>query len=140
MPPPRPKRAFPDPGQRGQNLVEFVLVAPILLVLILGIMEGGLFVNARITLDNAAREGARVAAVCGSSKVYRDANGATQVGTNACASAASVAITNHLGILDTANWTTPPSISCDPHPASACPHFLAGDLSTPAGSTVEVDL
>lgn len=57
-----------DPvAQRGQNMVEFALLAPLLFVLIFVIIEGALFINARATLDNATREGARVGALCGSS-------------------------------------------------------------------------
>ena len=44
---------------KGQNLVEFALVLPVLIVLLLGIMEFGMIFNAQLTLENAAREGAR---------------------------------------------------------------------------------
>jgi len=49
--------------ERGQSLVEFVLVLPILLLFVLGIIEFGWLFNARISITSAAREGARVAAV-----------------------------------------------------------------------------
>lgn len=47
----------------GQSLVEFALVIPILLVFILGILEFGWLLNAKITLTGGAREGARAAVV-----------------------------------------------------------------------------
>jgi hypothetical protein len=44
---------------RGQSLVEFALILPILLLLLLGIIEGGRIVWAYITIQNAAREATR---------------------------------------------------------------------------------
>ncbi|MCX6497445.1 MAG: pilus assembly protein [Arthrobacter sp.] len=51
--------------QRGAVAVEFALLAPLLILLLLGIMEFGRAYNAQITLSNAAREGARVMAIGG---------------------------------------------------------------------------
>jgi Flp pilus assembly protein TadG len=48
---------------RGQELVEYALTLPILLLLVLGIMEFGVAIFAYNTVANAAREGARVGAV-----------------------------------------------------------------------------
>ena len=50
---------------RGVALIEFALVLPILLLLVLGIIEFGWIYNGYITLTGAAREGARVAAIDG---------------------------------------------------------------------------
>lgn len=47
----------------GQALVEFSLVLPILIALILGMIEFGWILNGKITLTSAAREGARVAVI-----------------------------------------------------------------------------
>jgi hypothetical protein len=44
----------------GATAVEFALVAPLLLILLLGIFEFGRAYNAQITLTQAAREGVRV--------------------------------------------------------------------------------
>lgn len=49
--------------EKGQSLVEFALVLPILLLFLLGIIEFGWLLNAQISLTSAAREGARLAAV-----------------------------------------------------------------------------
>ena len=48
---------------RGQALVEFALVIPLFLVLLVGIFDLGRAVFAFNTLTNAAREGARIAIV-----------------------------------------------------------------------------
>jgi len=50
---------------RGQGLVEFALVAPILFLMFFGILEFGRFVLYYHTLNNAVREGARYAIVHG---------------------------------------------------------------------------
>lgn len=47
----------------GQSLVEFTLVFPIIVLLVLGFAEIGRAVYAYNTIANAARQGARVAAV-----------------------------------------------------------------------------
>jgi len=47
---------------RGQNLVEFALVAPLLIVLILGTVDAADAYRAYVALSNASREGARLAA------------------------------------------------------------------------------
>jgi Flp pilus assembly protein TadG len=48
---------------KGQSLVEFALVFPIIILLIMAFMEIGRAVYAFNTIANAARQGARVAAV-----------------------------------------------------------------------------
>lgn len=52
----------PDPD-RGQALVEFALILPILLILLLGLLDVGRAVAAYNSVSNAARSGARVAIV-----------------------------------------------------------------------------
>lgn len=48
---------------RGAAAVEFAIVLPVLLLLLLGIMEFGRAYNVQMTLTNAAREGVRVMAI-----------------------------------------------------------------------------
>ncbi len=50
-------------NEKGQSAVEFALILPVLLILILGMIEFGWLLNGQITLNSAAREGARVGAV-----------------------------------------------------------------------------
>jgi len=50
-------------SERGAAAVEFALVLPILLAMLVGIMEFGHYYNAQLTLTNAAREGARSMAI-----------------------------------------------------------------------------
>ena len=48
---------------RGQSLVEFALVIPILLILVFGIIDFGMGLRSYISLTNATREGARFGAI-----------------------------------------------------------------------------
>jgi Flp pilus assembly protein TadG len=50
-------------GERGAAAVEFALLLPVLLMLVFGIIDFGRALNAQITLTQAAREGARLAAL-----------------------------------------------------------------------------
>ena len=62
-------------GRRGQALVEFALVVPLLFLLFLGIVETGRLVFYLHTLNNAAREGARYAIVHGENALDRCPSG-----------------------------------------------------------------
>lgn len=62
-------------NQEGQALVEFALVLPLLLVLIMGIIQFGFLFNNYITLTDAVRVGARQAAV---SRTLPDPEGTTK--------------------------------------------------------------
>ncbi|TCS83337.1 TadE/TadG family type IV pilus assembly protein [Tepidibacillus fermentans] len=50
-------------GEEGQSLVEFTLVIPILLLLLLGIIEFGHIFYAYLLIENASRDGARYGSV-----------------------------------------------------------------------------
>lgn len=56
-PPPRP------PRERGAVAVEFAIILPVLVLLLFGIIEFGRGYNAKIALQGAVREGARVLAI-----------------------------------------------------------------------------
>jgi len=47
----------------GQSLIEFALIAPIIILFLFGLVDFGLFLNQRIGEQHAVREGARYAAV-----------------------------------------------------------------------------
>ena len=50
-------------SRRGQTLIEFAFVLPIILVLFFALVDFGIAIDRRITLQHAVREGARYAAV-----------------------------------------------------------------------------
>lgn len=55
--------ATPDRDDRGAVMVEFALIVPILVTLFVGIVQFGLAWNTSISIESAAREGARAAAL-----------------------------------------------------------------------------
>ncbi|WP_309108599.1 pilus assembly protein [Arthrobacter sp.] len=60
-------------SERGAVAVEFAILAPVLVMILLGIMEFGRAYNAQVTLTNAAREGVRVMAISNSQAAARTA-------------------------------------------------------------------
>ena len=50
-------------NNRGQAIVEFALILPVLVVMVMGLLEFGLFFHAHINVTVAAREAARIAAL-----------------------------------------------------------------------------
>ncbi|PNI10591.1 pilus assembly protein TadE [Arthrobacter sp. AFG7.2] len=67
-------------SERGAAAVEFAILLPLLLMLVLGTIEFGRAYNAQITLTNAARDGVRVMAI------GNDPTGARIAAKNAAAS------------------------------------------------------
>jgi TadE-like protein len=73
------RRGRPSLGQRGQALVEFAIVFPLLLIVVFGIIDFGRALQTYITINNASREGARVGSINPGADVeakVRDAAGA----------------------------------------------------------------
>lgn len=60
-------------SERGAAAVEFALVVPLLLVLVMGIAEFGRAYNRQAILSGAAREGARTMALSGTSATAKTA-------------------------------------------------------------------
>jgi Flp pilus assembly protein TadG len=56
-------KGFVAPRRSGSTLVEFAIVLPLLLAVLIGIMEFGWLVKNNLTIANAAREGARNASL-----------------------------------------------------------------------------
>ena len=50
-------------GERGAAAVEFALILPVLILLVMGLIEYSRVFNIQISLSNAAREGARTMAI-----------------------------------------------------------------------------
>lgn len=61
----RDRRVWRVRGDRGSAVVEFAVVVPMLVLLLLAVVQVGLALHVRSTLQSAAAEGARVAAVSG---------------------------------------------------------------------------
>ena len=53
-------RARPLRSRRGQSLVEFTLILPVILTMVLGMLELGFAINHSTTIETATRQGARV--------------------------------------------------------------------------------
>lgn len=63
---PNPLRSAPSAVKdRGAVAVEFALLVPILLVLVFGILNFGVYMSQQLALNNAVRQGARLAVVAG---------------------------------------------------------------------------
>lgn len=76
--------------ERGAVAVEFAILLPLLLMLVLGTIEFGRAYNAQITLTNAARDGVRVMAIA------NDAAGAKTAAVNAAASVSTTIPTSNV--------------------------------------------
>ena len=63
----------PEPGTRGQALVEFAVVLPLLLLLLLGLLDVGRAVAADVALTDAAREGAHYSILHDTGECHWDA-------------------------------------------------------------------
>jgi Flp pilus assembly protein TadG len=86
-------------NERGAAAVEFAILLPLLLLLVLGTIEFGRAYNAQITLTNAARDGVRVMAIA------NDPAGAKTAAKNAAASV-STAIPTSAVTLSTTTCST----------------------------------
>jgi Flp pilus assembly protein TadG len=62
----------PRRGDDGSAVVEFVVVVPLLVLLLLAVVQVGLALHVRSTLVSAAAEGARVAAVAGGDRAVAE--------------------------------------------------------------------
>lgn len=73
----RPKKLAAKGSDRGAVAVEFGLLLPLLLLILLGIIDFGFVLSAKVTVTQAAREGARLEALGQSDQVTaRSANAA----------------------------------------------------------------
>jgi hypothetical protein len=91
------------PTSRGQALVEFALIVPLFIMVLTGIIVLGLIVFFNQQLSNAAREGARFAAI-GSASAQ-------------CPVVSTIRPPNVDSLGFTGAWAPPPSyVDCDPKP------------------------
>ena len=59
-------------NEKGQAMVEFAIILPILLLLVMGITEFGMMMNSYLSVQNATREGARAGIVGWSNEEVSD--------------------------------------------------------------------
>ena len=139
---PRPRlgRGVTQPWARdqgGQSMVEFALIGPIFLLVVFMVIQAGLFINARATIDNAAREGARVAAMCGGSIAPTVQYNGTSY--SSCTAAVQRTVATHLGFLRyTEPNLNPVIIICSPPPASGV--CTGGAYAPTQGSPIQVSV
>jgi Flp pilus assembly protein TadG len=109
--------------QEGTTTVEFALVAPVLLVLLFGIMEFGLVYKDALAISQAAREGARAGAVGNtietiSARVIASAPGLT---------AANITVTSQYRTYANSTWSSWATLTDS-----------GGNNAAPSGAQVEV--
>ena len=63
----RPVRHRRRQRDRGVTLVEFALMAPVVFLILMGMVISAIVVTNQVQLGNAVRDGARAAAICGGS-------------------------------------------------------------------------
>jgi len=73
----RQRRGHGRHGERGQGLVEFAMLVPMFMVLLLGMLEFGFLINHHMTLQYASREGARAGAAMSDGSVKDSQCGGT---------------------------------------------------------------
>jgi Flp pilus assembly protein TadG len=89
------------PSERGAAAVEFAIVVPVLISLLLGIMEFSRAYNAQASLSAAAREGVRVMAITNDPAASRTAAENTAVSLNPLLADSNITFKN----LDTGTTT-----------------------------------
>src|SRR5947209_11181455 len=62
------------PNESGAALVEFALLVPIFMALVLGMFSGGVIYNQKLDLSHATREGARYGAAVSKDQVFANGN------------------------------------------------------------------
>lgn len=76
------RRSSREQQERGQSLVEFALVLPLMMLLLAGIIEIGLVANDTITIGYGAREGARAGSALGDGGVDGCGSGSDPFGVD----------------------------------------------------------
>jgi Flp pilus assembly protein TadG len=117
-------------GSRAQSMVELAIVAPILLLLIVGSAQLGAILYSGVSVATAAQEGARVASEQPiKSGAYEVAGGVVTVGSGAtCPSSANpvcAAVAQSKGLLGSVTTTIAPGTT--PGSGTSCPPKSVGD-------------
>lgn len=128
-------------GSSGATMVEFVLVAPLAFLLLCSIVVVAIIATNFVQLTNAARDGARVAAICGNSSSAQMPDG-----SGGCSfSAVQTYITEHLvgvpsGSVVPSVYVCSPTQSTACSSTAACSSLTVGACNCQAGQIVEVDM
>lgn len=131
--------------RRGQSAVEFALVAPLLFLLMFGIVDFGRAMYYQNEITNAAREGARIAILASNpcNSIYGDPSGdcalpsATPAGPTVCSAAeASGSLIANWTCGDNTSTATPNTMPTSGSPGHAYVDVAQGSTSTcPAPSS-----
>jgi Flp pilus assembly protein TadG len=138
----RPQRRHRRGGRSGQALVELAVVAPVLVVLLLGTAQVGVIVYDQVTVDTAAREGARVGSEQpNGSQAYVGGAPASQPypvcpSTGTSSNPVCNAVWNASGLLNGRAM----AVSVAPQPAGATPASCSGPSSWVADGYVQVNV
>lgn len=122
--------------ERGQALVEFALIAPLFLMLVVGIIQFGIGLNYWLDLNRIANQGARWAAV----DKYPNCNGT--VGSPGCGvpdSATNPNLKRYLESEPVSGGLQPTASICFEVPAAPAAPTLAGTVGQPVTVRVESD-
>lgn len=118
--------------QRGAALVEFALLAPLLMLLVFGALEYGLLFKDYLTVSNTTRAGARVGSAAGSSadsdwQILRSVTTAAAALPGGASSLQAIVVYR-----STATGGAPPA-GCltAPSAASGCNFYVRTDLTRP---------
>ena len=133
----RPSRLVPARGEHGAAAVEFALVLPILVIVVLGIVTGGLSYSNAIGVQNAVREGARFGATGDVSSLSWTSDVIARVrstqfddGTTAADSSTSVCVQLFKAPNTVSKWEC--SIGQDDGPVITVPATTADQPAVPA--------
>ncbi len=108
-----PNRSPSRRGWRGQNLVEFALIVPVLALFVFGVLDVARIFHALIAISNAAREGARYGMAYG---VTRSVGNVYSINETIIDNATIQEAAN-LGVTLAANQVTP-TCQINPDPAA----------------------
>jgi len=102
-------------SENGQAIVEFALVLPILMAILLGIIQFGIVFNNYITLTDATRAGARKAAV---SRFLNDNGASAKQAVQDSATGLNLSVlTPTISVTSSPDWNTPGGVTSCLHPS-----------------------
>ena len=116
--------------RRGAAVVEFAIVAPVFIIMILGMMEAGRAVMVQQIITNASREGARVAVLDGIGSTFADVEAAVKARVVSYLGDASITITTG-DVTVTENPPVPPDYADSMTVSVAVPFSQVSWLPSP---------